>query len=46
MTKYGINKVLASDSEISFIYNKNVENNLSFVLSILCLKLEIVNLSL
>ena len=35
ITKYEINKVLAADSEISFIYNKNVKNKLYLVLDLL-----------
>jgi hypothetical protein len=34
-TKFEINKVLASDSELLFIYNKNVKNKLYLVLDLL-----------
>ena len=34
-TKYELNKVLASDSELSFIYNHNVKNKLYLVLDLL-----------
>ena len=34
-TKHELNKVLASDSELSFIYNRNVKTKLYLVLDLL-----------